>query len=82
MRLPKEKRAKKTLGVIGGGQLARMLGMSCNINDVDLIVLDPDKTCPAASIASEVIEGNVHDLKSIQEVARKGRAGVDFPLQG
>ena len=71
MRLPKEKRAKKTLGVIGGGQLARMLGMSCNINDVDLIVLDPDKTCPAASIASEVIEGNVHDLKSIQEVARK-----------
>lgn len=45
-----------TLGIVGGGQLARMLALAARPLDIDCVVLDPGgATCPASSVA-RVIE--------------------------
>ncbi|HEY9300045.1 MAG TPA: 5-(carboxyamino)imidazole ribonucleotide synthase, partial [Phormidium sp.] len=43
----------KRVGVIGGGQLAWMMGDAAKALNVELIVQTPQATDPAAAIASE-----------------------------
>ena len=49
------------LGVVGGGQLARMLAPACNAHNVSLTILDPEPLCPAGQVSSHQIEGALHD---------------------
>ncbi len=51
-----------TIGIIGGGQLGRMLGLSARELGYRIVVLDPDAACPAAAVADEVIRGTYDDL--------------------
>ena len=46
-----------TIGVLGGGQLGRMLGFAARAMGYRVIVLDPDPDCPSAAIADHVIVG-------------------------
>lgn len=58
-----------TLGVIGGGQLGRMLALAAAPLDIDLLVLDPTPDCPA-SVAARQIRGSLDDPKAIRKLAQ------------
>ncbi len=58
-----------TLGVIGGGQLGRMLGEAAAPLGVELIVLDPTPGCPAAPVARDQIVTDFDDAEGIAQLA-------------
>ena len=58
-----------TLGVVGGGQLGRMLGEAAAPLGVDLVVLDPTPECPASPVAREQIIGEFDNPDAIRELA-------------
>ena len=58
-----------TLGVVGGGQLGRMLGEAAAPLGVDLVVLDPTPDCPAAPVARKQIVGEFDDPDAVRELA-------------
>ncbi|SFS72234.1 5-(carboxyamino)imidazole ribonucleotide synthase [Halostagnicola kamekurae] len=58
-----------TLGIVGGGQLGRMLAEAAGPLGVDVIVLDPTPDCPAASLARDQIVADFDDEAAISELA-------------
>ena len=46
------------IGILGGGQLGRMLALAARAMGYRIAILDPDPGCPAAAIADEVIVGS------------------------
>ena len=60
-----------TLGVVGGGQLARMLGEAAAPLGVDLVVLDPTPDCPAAPVVSDQIVADFDDAAAVDELASR-----------
>ena len=40
-----------TIGILGGGQLGRMLALAARELGYRIVVLDPDPDCPAAAMA-------------------------------
>lgn len=59
-----------TLGVVGGGQLGRMLAEAASPLGVDVAVLDPTPACPASRVADQV-EGDFDDAEVIRELAHR-----------
>jgi 5-(carboxyamino)imidazole ribonucleotide synthase len=57
-----------TLGVVGGGQLGRMMAEAAAPLGVDVVVLDPTPDCPA-SVAAEQVVGDFDDADAIAELA-------------
>ncbi len=51
-----------TIGILGGGQLGRMLGLAARTMGYRIAVLDPDPECPAAGIADHVVLGAYVDV--------------------
>ncbi len=60
-----------TLGVVGGGQLGRMLGEAAAPLGIDLVVSDPTPEAPASPVASEQIVGDFDDEETIRAVAER-----------
>jgi 5-(carboxyamino)imidazole ribonucleotide synthase len=58
-----------TIGILGGGQLGRMLGMAARALGYRVAVLDPDPACPAAGIADTVIVGGYDDIEAALRLA-------------
>src|SRR6478672_977511 len=58
-----------TIGILGGGQLGRMLGMAARAMGYRVAVLDPDAACPAAAIADLVIVGGYDDIDAALRLA-------------
>jgi 5-(carboxyamino)imidazole ribonucleotide synthase len=58
-----------TIGILGGGQLGRMLGMAARAIGYRVAVLDPDAGCPAAAIADLVVVGGYHDIDAALRLA-------------
>ena len=58
-----------TIGILGGGQLGRMLGMAARAMGYRVAVLDPDAGCPAAAIADLVIVGGYDDVDAALRLA-------------
>ncbi|ELY44558.1 5-(carboxyamino)imidazole ribonucleotide synthase [Natronorubrum sulfidifaciens] len=58
-----------TLGVVGGGQLGRMLAEAASPLGVEVVVLDPTPDCPAAPVAREQIVADFDDEAGIRELA-------------
>ena len=58
-----------TIGILGGGQLGRMLGMAARAMGYRVAVLDPDPDCPAAGIADAVIVGGYDDVEAALRLA-------------
>ena len=58
-----------TIGIIGGGQLGRMLAIAARQMDYRTVVLDPDSNCPAGQVADEVIRSEYSDIKASSELA-------------
>ena len=59
------------LGVVGGGQLGRMMAEAAAPLGVELIVLDPTPDCPAAPLARDQIVGGFDDREAIAELAER-----------
>ncbi|RBI61296.1 5-(carboxyamino)imidazole ribonucleotide synthase [halophilic archaeon] len=63
-----------TLGVVGGGQLGRMLAEAASPLGVELVVLDPTPDCPAAPVVREQIVGDFDDADALDELAARSDA--------
>lgn len=63
-----------TVGVVGGGQLARMLAEAAGPLGVELIVLDPTPDCPAAPVVRDQIVADFDDAAAIAELANRADA--------
>ncbi|MEA5593116.1 5-(carboxyamino)imidazole ribonucleotide synthase [Rivularia sp. UHCC 0363] len=61
----------KRVGVIGGGQLALMMGTAAKKLGVELIVQTPGRNDPAVGIASDTVFAAVNDAKATNELAAK-----------
>jgi 5-(carboxyamino)imidazole ribonucleotide synthase len=57
------------IGIIGGGQLGRMMALSAIATGYKVAVLDPDPLCPCASIADVFIAANYDDENAIQHLS-------------
>lgn len=57
------------IGIIGGGQLGKMLIESSRPWNVQNTVLESDMNCPASMVAGKVIEGSLMDESKIRELA-------------
>ncbi len=60
----------KVLGVLGGGQLGRMLALSAANLGVKVMVLDPSDRPPAA-VAAQAVKGHFRDAGNVQNFASK-----------
>jgi 5-(carboxyamino)imidazole ribonucleotide synthase len=60
-----------TLGVVGGGQLGRMLAEAAAPLGVEVVVLDPTPDCPAASVARDQIVGSFDDPDAFEALAAR-----------
>ncbi len=59
------------LGIVGGGQLGKMLAMEAKRMHISVIVLDPLPDCPASVIADKVIVGNFSDEQKIYDLSKE-----------
>ncbi|MFJ5623227.1 5-(carboxyamino)imidazole ribonucleotide synthase [Peribacillus loiseleuriae] len=59
----------QTIGIIGGGQLGRMMALSAKAMGFRIAVLDPTKDCPCGQVADIEINGTYDDLDSIKKLS-------------
>ncbi|WP_456276932.1 5-(carboxyamino)imidazole ribonucleotide synthase [Bacillus sp. AK128] len=59
-----------TIGIIGGGQLGRMMALSAREMGYRIAVLDPTPDSPCGQIADIEITAAYHDLTAIKELAK------------
>jgi 5-(carboxyamino)imidazole ribonucleotide synthase len=69
-----------TIGILGGGQLGRMLGLAARAMGYRLAVLDPDLACPAASIADTMVLGTYDDVGAALRLAERSHV-VTYELE-
>jgi 5-(carboxyamino)imidazole ribonucleotide synthase len=60
-----------TLGVVGGGQLGRMLGEAAAPLGVELVVTDPTPDPPAAPVVRDALVGAFDDEQTFRELAER-----------
>ncbi len=58
-----------TIGVIGGGQLARMIGEAASELGIKIVVLDPTSDCPGYPPAKNQVVGDFDDRDAYFELA-------------
>ncbi len=59
-----------TIGIVGGGQLGRMLAMAAARLGYRTIVLEPEADCPAAQVANGHIRAGYDDAEALSALAR------------
>lgn len=57
------------LGILGGGQLGKMLCQAASTWDVSTYVLDPDPEAPASGIATKFVHGSFRDFETVMSFA-------------
>ncbi len=63
--------AGSTIGIIGGGQLGRMLAMAAARLGYRTVVVEPQSDCPAAQVANRQIIAAYDDAYGLAELARE-----------
>ncbi len=63
----------KTIGIIGGGQLGRMLSQAAKRMGFGVAVLDPTPNAPASAFADKQILGSFKDEEKIRELAKESQ---------
>ena len=59
----------QTIGIIGGGQLGRMMALAAKAQGFRIAVLDPDCNSPCGQVADYKIIGAYEDHKAIKQLA-------------
>jgi phosphoribosylaminoimidazole carboxylase PurK protein len=57
------------IGIVGGGQLGRMLTEAATALGFKVVVVDPGQDCPAAQVGAEQIVGGLYDHAALKELA-------------
>jgi 5-(carboxyamino)imidazole ribonucleotide synthase len=60
-----------TIGVLGGGQLGRMMAVEARQMGYRIVVLDPSPRCPTAQVSDGVVVGALDDLDAATHLARQ-----------
>ena len=60
-----------TVGVIGGGQLGRMLGEAAAPLGIDVIVVDPTPDAPASPVVTDQVVADFDDPDALAELAER-----------
>ena len=63
--------SEKVIGVLGGGQLGRMLCQAASKLAIKIAILDPLVNCPASSLAYYHMVGNFDDSTTVQKFAKR-----------
>ncbi|WP_010651655.1 5-(carboxyamino)imidazole ribonucleotide synthase [Oceanobacillus massiliensis] len=58
----------QTIGIIGGGQLGRMMAISARYMGYKIAVLDPTPNCPAGQVADIQLTAAYDDMDAIKEL--------------
>jgi len=53
------------IGILGGGQLGKMLIQAASAWDIDIYILDPTDDCPASKLATKFVKGDFKDYESV-----------------
>ena len=59
----------KTIGIIGGGQLGRMMCLAAKAMGYYVAVLDPTPNCPCGQVADAEITANYDDIQAIKKLS-------------
>ncbi|MDI6804657.1 MAG: 5-(carboxyamino)imidazole ribonucleotide synthase [Bacteroidota bacterium] len=59
------------IGIIGGGQLGKMMAQKAKKMGFHISVLDPSAKCPATAIADELIVGSFYDKEKITQLVEQ-----------
>lgn len=59
-----------TIGIIGGGQLGRMMAIAAKYMGYRIAVLDPTPNCPTAQVADEQITAAYSDMDGIKQLTQ------------
>lgn len=62
---------QKTIGIVGGGQLGRMLTLAALPLGFKVVVVDPGADSPAAQVGAEQIVGGLHDEAALRQLAER-----------
>ncbi len=62
---------KNKIGIVGGGQLGRMLGIAAKQLGFDVIVIDPTPNSPAGQVVDEQIVAGFTDTAAIVDLASR-----------
>jgi len=65
-----------TLGILGGGQLGRMLCMAARSIGVRTVVVESALICPASSVCDELLVGSFKDEAVVAQVRGRRRGGA------
>ena len=60
-----------TIGIVGGGQLGRMMALSAKYMGFRIGVLDPTEDCPTAQVADFQVTADYDDDAAIRELAER-----------
>lgn len=59
----------QTIGIIGGGQLGRMMALAAKAQGFKIAVLDPTEDCPCGQVADITIIGEYSDINAIKKLS-------------
>ena len=62
---------KKRIGIVGGGQLGKMMILEAKRLGFYIVTLDPDPYCPSHSISDEHVVAGFSDMESYYKLAEK-----------
>jgi 5-(carboxyamino)imidazole ribonucleotide synthase len=60
---------KTVIGIVGGGQLGRMLTLAAKSLGFDVVVVDSGEHCPAEQVGARQIVGNLYDPDALARLA-------------
>ncbi|XP_057536791.1 phosphoribosylaminoimidazole carboxylase, chloroplastic-like isoform X1 [Amaranthus tricolor] len=63
--------SEKIVGVLGGGQLGRMLCQAASEMAIKVAILDPSENCPASSLSHYHMVGSFDDSATVEEFAKR-----------
>ena len=61
----------KTIGIVGGGQLGRMLTLAAHPLGFQTVVVDPAPSSPASQVGAKEITAPLYDESALRELARQ-----------
>ena len=59
----------QTIGIVGGGQLGRMLALTARRMGYRIAILDPDASCPASPVADLKLTASFEDYPALHHLA-------------
>ena len=59
----------QTIGIIGGGQLGRMMALAAKAQGFRIAVLDPEENSPCGQVADIEVTGGYNDMEAIRTLA-------------